>query len=83
MNFLETTTNSISREIFTHAEAMQMSLELQVKENGIRDIIKQINYQIELMSKHYDKSIDEQSEVMQDFYNFLTNRFETHSYYQG
>lgn len=78
----DTMTQSPSREVFPTEEILQLSKELQLKDNASKDILKQMNYQIDVMSKHYDKSIDEQSEVFQDFYNFMTNRFETHQYYQ-
>ncbi|XP_054720105.1 rab5 GDP/GTP exchange factor-like isoform X2 [Uloborus diversus] len=78
----ESSTQSPSKDIFTIAEIHQLSKDLQLKDSVAKDVFKQIQTQLDIMSKFYDKSIDEQSEVMQDFYNFMSNRLETHPAYQ-
>lgn len=78
----DSVTHSPSRELFTFEEITQLSRDFQLKDAATKDVFKYIHNQLDLMSKHYDKSVDEQSEVMQDFYNFMTNRFEMHPHYQ-
>ncbi|KAG8196744.1 hypothetical protein JTE90_014477 [Oedothorax gibbosus] len=64
-------------------ETFILNKDLPLKENVLKDVMKQIHRQVDLMNKYYDKSIDEQSESMQDFYNFMFNRCETSPAYQG
>ncbi|XP_035212758.1 rab5 GDP/GTP exchange factor-like isoform X2 [Stegodyphus dumicola] len=78
----ESTTHSPSRDVLLIGEVLQLSKDLQLKEPVSKDVIKQIQRQLEIISRCFDKSIDEQSEIMQDFYNFMANRCETHPYYQ-
>lgn len=47
------------------------------------DLRKELQSQCEKMRKHSDKSIDDRSELMQDFYHMISNKFETSAPYQG
>lgn len=79
----ESTTNSPSRDLHPIGETFLLNKDLPLKESVLKDVVKQIHRQVDLMNKYYDKSIDEQSEAMQDFYNFMFNRCETSPAYQG
>ncbi|KAF8786986.1 rab5 GDP/GTP exchange factor-like isoform X2 [Argiope bruennichi] len=76
----ESTSQSPSRDLYLISEDLLQNKD--VKESVAKDISKQIHKTLEIMTKYYDKSIDEQSEVVQEFYNFMFNRCETHPAYQ-
>ncbi|GFS36809.1 hypothetical protein NPIL_480661 [Nephila pilipes] len=76
----ESSSQSPSRDLFLIGEDLLQNKD--IKEQVAKDVTKQIQKTLEIMSKYYDKSIDEQSEVVQDFYNFMFNRCETHPAYQ-
>ncbi|CAL1269034.1 unnamed protein product [Larinioides sclopetarius] len=76
----ESTNQSPSRDLYLISEDLLQNKDL--KESVAKDVSKQIHKTLEIMTKYYDKSIDEQSEVVQEFYNFMFNRCETHPAYQ-
>lgn len=79
--YLESTSQSPSRDLYLISEDLLQNKDL--KESVAKDVSKQIHKTLEIMTKYYDKSIDEQSEVVQEFYNFMFNRCETHPAYLG
>ncbi|GBM88833.1 Rab5 GDP/GTP exchange factor [Araneus ventricosus] len=76
----ESTSQSPSRDLYLISEDLLQNKDL--KESVAKDVSKQIHKTLEIMTKYYDKSIDEQSDVVQEFYNFMFNRCETHPAYQ-
>ncbi|GFU76806.1 hypothetical protein TNCV_4519631 [Trichonephila clavipes] len=76
----ESSSQSPSKDLFLISEDLLQNKD--IKEPVAKDVTKQIQKTLEIMSKYYDKPIDEQSDVVQDFYNFMFNRCKTHPAYQ-
>ncbi|XP_013782947.1 rab5 GDP/GTP exchange factor-like [Limulus polyphemus] len=54
-----------------------------LREPAAQDVKKHIHVLIDRVQKYTDRSIDEASELIQDFYQAVGERFETHPAFQG